>query len=147
VGGQLSQEEAAKWHLLGRDSKKVEPATSLNRMVTSRAVVSYKRPPSRPALDSELECKHEMQSQSGRPAISRRSCQIGTSLKGMVAVEENKPCSRQLTKDLYIGGTTIDEYTPRTLIVFGMRFKWMEMEMIGGRIEWYKGCWEVDLRI
>jgi hypothetical protein len=33
------------------------------------------------------------------------------------------------------------------LIVFGMSFKRMEMEMIGGRIEWYKGCWEVDLRI
>jgi hypothetical protein len=102
-------------------------------MVTNRAVFSYKRPPTRPALDSELGYKHEMQ--SGRPAISRRSCQICTSLKGMVAVEENKPCSRQLTKDLNIGGTTIDEYTPRTSIVFGMRFKQIEMEMIGGRIE------------
>jgi hypothetical protein len=53
----------------------------------------------------------------------------------MVAVEENKPCSHQLTKDLYIGGTTVYGYTPRTSIVFGMRFKRMEMEMIGGRIE------------
>jgi hypothetical protein len=102
-------------------------------MVTRRAVVSYERPPTRPVLDSAFGCKHEIQ--SGRPVISRRSCQIRTSLNEMVAVEESKPCSCQLTKDLYIGGTTIDGYTPRTLIVFGMSFKRMEMEMIGGRIE------------
>jgi hypothetical protein len=53
-------------------------------------VLSYERPLTRPALDSELGCKHEIK--SGRPAISQRSCQICTSLNEMVAVEENEPC-------------------------------------------------------